>query len=218
MRTSEPNSREIENSEFKNNEAKNNEAENNKADNNKAKRWSIRQADVSDVVALRELALRTFYDTFADSSNPDDMVAYMRDALSLERVRDELAMSNNLFLMLNLAGADAPEGYAKLCAGEAEPCVSGANPVELGRLYVDKDAIGKGCGSALMQAALNICAKLHGDTLWLGVWEHNHRAIAFYKRWGFEQVGTHAFMLGQDRQTDWIMQRAVSETLASRQG
>jgi len=54
-------------------------------------------------------------------------------------------------------------------------------------------------------------AQMRGvEVLWLGVWERNERAIAFYNRWGFESVGTHIFLLGQDRQTDFIMAHRVS--------
>ena len=191
--------------------------EDNVIENDEMKKWSIRQAEALDAAALRELAQRTFHDTFAASCDRDDMATYMQDAFSLERVRSEIAAPNNIFLLLNLTQTDAKTGaktssligYAKLQTGETESDVSGVNPIELGRLYVDKSAIGQGYGSVLMQAALDWAADLHCDTLWLGVWEYNHRAIAFYKRWGFEQVGAHAFMLGQDRQTDWIMQRPV---------
>ncbi len=198
---------------IENNNIEDNVIEDNVTRNDEVKRWSIRQAEDLDAAALREFAQRTFYDTFAASCDRDDMAAYMQDAFSLERVRSEIAAPSNIFLLLKLTETDAEtgalRGYAKLQTGEAETGVSGVNPIELGRLYIDKSAIGQGYGSVLMQAALDWATDLHCDTLWLGVWEYNHRAIAFYKRWGFEQVGDHAFMLGQDRQTDWIMQRAV---------
>ena len=58
-----------------------------------------------------------------------------------------------------------------------------------------------------MGACLEEAAGGGYETLWLGVWEHNLRAIAFYRRWGFETVGSHTFLLGSDEQTDLIMVR-----------
>ena len=44
-------------------------------------------------------------------------------------------------------------------------------------------------------------------TAWLGVWEHNPRAIAFYRKWGFTPVGEHCFAVGDDPQRDVILER-----------
>jgi len=45
--------------------------------------------------------------------------------------------------------------------------------------------------------------------VWLGVWEHNPRAIAFYRKWGFEAVGEHVFVVGTDPQRDLVMTRSA---------
>jgi ribosomal protein S18 acetylase RimI-like enzyme len=75
---------------------------------------------------------------------------------------------------------------------------------------VDQAAVGSGIGAALMRAVLDAARRNGRKTLWLGVWERNARAIAFYERWGFEVVGEHVFRLGSDEQTDLIMERAVN--------
>jgi hypothetical protein len=41
--------------------------------------------------------------------------------------------------------------------------------------------------------------------VWLSVWDQNPRAIAFYRKVGFEDVGSTEFGVGSDRQTDRIM-------------
>jgi ribosomal protein S18 acetylase RimI-like enzyme len=63
--------------------------------------------------------------------------------------------------------------------------------------------------AALMQACLDQARKAEHDVVYLGVWEHNPRAIAFYRKWGFEKVGEHVFLLGDDEQTDWLMLRPL---------
>jgi ribosomal protein S18 acetylase RimI-like enzyme len=64
-----------------------------------------------------------------------------------------------------------------------------------------------------MKACLDEAERAGCDLVWLGVWERNPRAIAFYHKWGFEQVGTQTFQLGDDMQSDWIMSRLVSKDL-----
>ena len=169
----------------------------------------IRTATPADAEPLAALAERTFRDTFADDNSPDDVDMYIRSSFALDRVRAELADDVNTFLLAFMDGEEHPDGYAKLRTGTAEPSVSGPDPVELQRLYVDRNAIGRGVGAALMRASLEAARSARHRTLWLGVWERNARAIAFYERWHFERVGYHVFRLGSDGQTDLIMARPV---------
>ena len=68
----------------------------------------------------------------------------------------------------------------------------------------------KGVGPALMQACMDIAKELKKSVIWLGVWEKNSRAIAFYQKWGFEKFGEHIFPIGDDPQTDWLMKKAMT--------
>ena len=169
----------------------------------------IRLATTADAEPLAALAERTFQDTFADDNAVGDMEAYVRDSFSLDQVRAELADDTNTFLLAFVDDVERPTGYAKLRTGTADPSVTGPDPVELERLYVDRSAIGHGVGAALMRASLNAARSAGHRTLWLGVWEQNARAISFYERWAFETVGDHVFRLGSDDQTDLIMERPV---------
>ena len=137
------------------------------------------------------------------------MDAYVRDSFSLDRVPAELADDVNTFLLAFMDGEALPDGYAKLRNGTTDPSVSGAEPVELQRLYVDRSAMGQGVGAALMRASLDAVGSAGRRTLWLGVWERNARANSFYERWQFETVGEHVFRLVSDHQVDLIMARPV---------
>ncbi len=173
------------------------------------KQLHIQPANLSAAQQLAQFAEQAFRDAFADDSSPDDMETYIRESFSLSRIQSELADEANRFFVA-VSPDDALVGYAKLRAGTLDPSVSGSNPIELERIYVGQSAIGCGVGAALMQASLT-AARLDGyRTLWLGVWERNHRAIAFYKRWGFEVVGDHVFRLGSEDQTDLVMERPVA--------
>lgn len=168
---------------------------------------SIRRATVDDAMRLTELAARTFWDTFAVSNKVEDMQAYMSSAFTVTQIASEIADPLAKFFVAEISGESA--GYAKLYAGEIPDCVTGTKPIELARLYVSQDYLGKGVGQLLMQACIDEALKNGCQTMFLGVWEHNERAKAFYRKQGFREIGTHAFILGEDHQTDLWMERAL---------
>ncbi|MFN2498085.1 MAG: N-acetyltransferase family protein [Pyrinomonadaceae bacterium] len=171
----------------------------------------IRQGRGSDAALLAELGARTFSETFAADNSAEDMSAYLATAFSTAQQSTELADPASLFLIGETDGAAV--GYAMLRAGSALESVSGDQPIEIVRLYVLQERLGSGVGAALMQECI-VEAKRQGyGTLWLGVWEHNARAQAFYRKWNFHEVGTHIFQLGNDPQTDIVMQRAISDRI-----
>lgn len=176
----------------------------------------IRIATPDDAGRLAALATRTFRDTFAADNSTDDMETYVRDSFSLHQLQAELVDDANTFWLAFVNGEDQPAGYAKLRSGAANPSVTGPNPVELERLYVERSVIGHGVGAALMQTSLNAARSAGHGTLWLGVWERNARAISFYTKCGFHAVGDHVFMLGADAQRDVIMERPVPHDFSGR--
>ncbi len=169
----------------------------------------IRRATAADLTALADLAARTFRETFAEQNTPDDIASYLELSFSPARIQQEFEDPASAFLLAFPDRAEEPIGYAKLHSRQADSSVAGPEPLELERLYVGHGAIGQGVGAALMKECLEQARRSGHQTLWLGVWEHNPRAITFYERWGFKRVGTHAFLLGSDMQTDLIMERPV---------
>ncbi len=169
---------------------------------------NIRRAKVDDAGLLAELGARTFSETFAADNNPADMAAYLASAFSEAQQAAELADPHSVFLIAENIGVAV--GYAMLRSGTVLDSVTDNKPIELVRLYVSSDHLGRGVGAALMRVCINE-ARRHGhQTLWLGVWEHNDRAQAFYRKWNFHEVGTHIFELGDDAQTDILMERKIS--------
>ena len=167
----------------------------------------IRRADSSDAEALADLGASTFAETFAADNTPDDMSAYLAQAFTPARLAEELADPRATFLLASVEGE--PAGYAKLYEGETPGCVTGESPVELARLYVARKWLGGGVGRALMQRCVDEARGSGARVMWLGVWEKNLRAQAFYLKWGFTPVGEQVFQLGADAQTDWVMQCAL---------
>ena len=172
----------------------------------------IRVATLADAEALAVLAEKTFRATFGEANVSEDMDAYVHEALSLGCLLAELADSANTFLVAFIDAAKQPVGYAKLRTGSTA-AVQGAAPIELQRLYLNDGAIGQGIGAMLMGECLEHAQSNGHQTVWLGVWENNARALSFYRRWGFEVVGEHIFQLGADSQRDLIMMRLISSAL-----
>jgi GNAT superfamily N-acetyltransferase len=168
---------------------------------------TIRRAGPADAGLLTELGARTFSETFAADNSPEDLAAYLAASFSPARQTAELADPASTFFIAEVGGLAA--GYAHLHAGEPAGCVGGAKPVELVRLYVSREWLGRGVGEALMRACVDGARRAGHETIWLGVWERNGRAQAFYRKWDFRAVGEHVFQLGSDPQTDIVMERAL---------
>jgi ribosomal protein S18 acetylase RimI-like enzyme len=167
----------------------------------------IRRGTIADAELLAEVGARTFADTFAADNTAEDMANYLVQSFSIEQQSAELSDPTVTFLIAEIDHRVA--GYAKLQLSPAPACVSGPNPIELSRLYVLEDWIGRGVAQVLMDECFAAAQKASRQTMWLGVWERNTRAQAFYRKVGFETVGTQSFQLGLDQQTDFVMMRPV---------
>jgi ribosomal protein S18 acetylase RimI-like enzyme len=172
----------------------------------------IRRGKADDAELLAELGARTFFETFAADNTPEDMAAYLATAFSPAQQAAELADPRATFLVAETSGDNSVAvGYAMIRSGDVPPEVTGNKPIELVRLYAVRESLGGGVGAALLQACIDEAKQRGYETLWLGVWEHNNRAQAFYRKWNFHEMGTHVFQLGDDPQTDLLMQRSIFE-------
>ena len=169
----------------------------------------IRSANVDDAELLAELGARTFSETFAVDNSPEDMAVYLTSSFGREHQAEELADPESTFQIAEIDGVAV--GYSMLRSGNVLSGITDATPIELVRLYVSREWLGRGVGAALMQACITDARRRGYRTLWLGVWEHNQRARAFYRKWKFRNVGTHIFQLGDDAQNDILMERSLAE-------
>lgn len=167
----------------------------------------VRRARLDDAEAIQDLGSRTFRAAYGLQVNPDDLEAYVADTYSIPAIETELRDNKVTYL---LAHRDEETiGYMMIRNQKAPGCVTGEKPAQLSRIYVEPEAIGTGCGAALMMAGLQEVASAGFDAFWLSVWERNARAISFYEKWDFVQVGNADFAFGDDVQNDFIMARAI---------
>ena len=170
-------------------------------------RLTIRLAIRADLPALTELAARTFYDAFVATNTPENMQAYMSQAFTVQQFTDEWEDARAMFYVAELD--EQLVGYAKLFRAVPPECVNETNAVELSRLYVVQHCHGHGVAPALMEHCFKAARREKFKAMFLGVWEHNPRAQAFYCKHGFARAGEHVFLMGDDPQIDWWMARVL---------
>jgi len=146
-------------------------------------------------------------ETFAPQNTQENMDKFMNEQFTHEALAKEVGAPGNIFLLAELDGV--PVGYARLRELNNPPELKNVPSIEIARIYSIQSQIGKGIGAELMKRCIDIAKQNNKQVVWLGVWKENHRAINFYKRWGYEIFGEHDFVLGDDVQTDWLMKRNV---------
>jgi len=164
----------------------------------------VRYGNISDVTILSELGAKTFYNTFAKDNTQENIDAYIKGSFSSEIQLIELSEPDVIFLIAE--SESIAIGYAQLIMNSKDEAIKGTRPLEIRRIYASQEYLGKGVGKELMKATIREARQRGCDCVWLGVWEKNQRAIDFYKKWGFREVGTHLFSVGDDPQNDYVME------------
>lgn len=174
---------------------------------------TIRHGELKDVPALVTLGRRTFFEKWKETTSPENLSSYLDRAYSPDAVRQEI-MSGHIFYLVAEAQHELV-AFARLTddfpdVEEREPGITFycKKPLEVSRIYVAPEMLGKSIGSLLMERIYQMAHELQCDLIWLGVWEHNE-AVRFYQRHGYVKVGTHKFVLGEQVDTDWVMIRRV---------
>jgi ribosomal protein S18 acetylase RimI-like enzyme len=163
----------------------------------------IRRAERDDGAALARLAERTFRDTFGSVNDPADMDAHCSRNFGSEIQLREIENPDLVTLLVEDEGELI--AFAQIRLRSAIECVSAEYSSELYRLYVLSRWHGLGIAHELMKEVLDTVKRVGSDHIWLGVWERNDRALAFYRKFGFRGVGDHVFQLGRDSQRDLVM-------------
>jgi diamine N-acetyltransferase len=168
----------------------------------------VRAATPADAATLTMLGRRTFSDAFGDANDPHDLAQFLDGAYTAEIQARELA---DPFLTYLLAEHDgAPVGFALLRRGKRSEFVADPTAIELQRFYVDRAQHGRGIAPSLMHACIATAQSQDAATMWLGVWEQNPRAIRFYQKHGFTEVGRQIFVVGSDEQHDLVLARSLT--------
>jgi diamine N-acetyltransferase len=163
----------------------------------------IRTATPADAGPLAALAARTFSEAFGPDNTPEDLALHLARSYGVPQQSAELVDPALTSLLVEVDGEAA--GYAQIKSGPPPESVSGTAPLEIMRFYLDRRWHGRGLAQQLMDATIEEARRRGAGTLWLGVWERNPRAIAFYAKCGFVSTGSKIFCVGDDEQKDLVM-------------
>ena len=171
---------------------------------------TVRDATIDDAARLAAFGARTFAATYEHANDPAETAAHLARTFGDEKQRAEIEDPSRHMLVVDVDGALG--AYALLHHGALCPVEWTSGPqVELERIYVDGVWQGRGLADALMDAILEKAAGAGAESIWLSVWEENPRAIRFYERRGFREIGATVFVYGNEPQTDKVLVRAVRE-------
>jgi ribosomal protein S18 acetylase RimI-like enzyme len=169
----------------------------------------IRRAVPADAASLAALAESTFRETFAAENSQENVDLHCTRSFGAGKQGEEIADPQLITFLAEVDGNLV--GFAQLRLAHSANGISGAKPAELHRIYVGREWHGRGVAQELMREVTAAAVREHADCVWLGVWERNPKAIAFYRKHGFRIVGDHSFMLGEDRQRDLVLAARVED-------
>ncbi|CAM4268635.1 GNAT family N-acetyltransferase [Paenibacillus xylanexedens] len=162
---------------------------------------------IEHVCELQEISYETFNETFKAQNSPENMKAYLEKAFNREQLETELSIADSQFLFIYVNNKVA--GYMKVNINDAQSEDMGVESLEIERVYIKKEFQKHGLGKVLLHKAIEMAKEHHKTNIWLGVWEKNENAIAFYEKMGFVQTGAHAFYMGDEEQIDFIMTKKI---------
>ncbi|MCM3570584.1 GNAT family N-acetyltransferase [Neobacillus mesonae] len=169
---------------------------------------NIKKCTLEDLPLLQEMSCETFHETFKNQNSPENMNAYLERAFNLKQLEKEVSNLSSQFFFVYFNSEAA--GYLKLNIDDAQSEKMGYESLEIERIYIKSPFQKQGLGKYLLNKAIEMAMEHNKKKIWLGVWEKNENAIAFYKKLGFVQTGAHSFYMGDEEQTDLIMTKTLS--------
>lgn len=168
---------------------------------------NIKKCTIEDVCILQEISYETFNETFKQQNSPENMKAYLERAFNLKQLEKELSNISSQFFFVYFN--DEVAGYLKVNINDAQSEEMSDESLEIERIYIKNKFQKHGLGKYLLNKAMEIAMERNKKKIWLGVWEKNENAIAFYKKMGFVRTGSHSFYMGDEEQMDFIMTKTL---------
>ncbi len=168
---------------------------------------NIKKCNVEDLPKLLEISYETFNETFKNQNSPENIKAYLERAFNLKQLEKELSNISSQFFFVYLNNEVA--GYLKININDAQSEEMSDESLEIERIYIKRKFQKHGLGMYLLNKAIEIAMEFNKKKIWLGVWEKNEYAIAFYEKMGFVQTGSHSFYMGNEEQVDFIMTKIL---------
>lgn len=159
---------------------------------------------------LQQLSITTFRETFGAANKKENLEAYLKKNMNRKQFIKELNNPDSFFYFAYYQ--QQLVGYLKLNFNQAQTeDILDNKAFEIERIYLLQKYQNQGLGTELLEAAIEFGKEQNYRQLWLGVWESNFKALTFYRKRGFIVFDSHHFQLGEDLQTDLLMQIDISD-------
>ena len=168
---------------------------------------NIKKCNIKDLPKLLEISYETFNETFKNQNSPENIKAYLERAFNLKQLEKELSNISSQFFFVYLNNEVV--GYLKININDAQSEEMSDESLEIERIYIKRKFQKHGLGMYLLNKTIEIAMEFNKKKIWLGVWEKNENAIAFYEKMGFVQTGSHSFYMGNEEQVDFIMTKIL---------
>ncbi|MGH8264170.1 MAG: GNAT family N-acetyltransferase [Steroidobacterales bacterium] len=167
---------------------------------------TVRRATLADAALLSDLGNSTFREAFSHLYRPDDLDVFLAKAHS-PQLYERLLKDKDVGIWLTGPPHGKPIAY--IVAGLCQLPVPDLEPRagEIRRLYVRSSVQAGGIGTKLLRVALEWLATDKFTPLYVGVWSANYGAQRLYQRYGFEKIGEYEFMVGKQRDHEFIFRQ-----------
>ncbi|HEX7187369.1 MAG TPA: N-acetyltransferase [Actinomycetes bacterium] len=167
--------------------------------------YTVSRPTLADAAAVAELAAATFVETYAGANDPARFAEHVERTFTADALATQLSDSRSEFHWVLQDGG--PVAYLRVNTAGAQTEPGYEDGLEIQQVYVLAAHQGAGLGRVLLDLAGSVARERGLAYVWLGVWEDNPKAIAFYEHAGFEAFGEHRFVLGDEPQRDLLMRR-----------
>lgn len=150
---------------------------------------------LNDLAALTELATKTFIESHGTSASQNDIAEYVRKHYSVTEFEKELTDSNSVYRIVYLDGKIA--GYSKIIYNCTNPNIAEVTVCKMERLYVLKEFYDQKIGKQLFDLNVTLAKANNQIGIWLYVWAENKRALRFYEKQGFKNIGATSFKISE---------------------
>ena len=168
---------------------------------------NLKKCTIEDLPVLQKISYETFNGTFKHQNSPENMNSYLERAFNLKQLEKEILTISSQFFFAYSNNEIA--GYLKTNTNDAQSEKMGDESLEIERIYIKNKFQKHGIGKYLFNKAMDIAVESNKQKIWLGVWDKNENAIAFYEKMGFIQTGAHSFYMGDEEQIDFIMTKTL---------
>lgn len=169
---------------------------------------TITKCTNADIDTIQALSCKAFRDAFGHLNSKENLNAFLETAYNTTKLLMELENSNSSFFIIY--DNDVPAGYLKVNDHGAQTDIQDPLALEVERIYLVNEFIGKGYGRLLMEKAMELARHLEKSYLWLGVWEENEKAINFYQKFDFYPFSKHSFFIGEEEQFDLLLRKDLT--------